>query len=51
MTATHPVVTELTARIENMGYKLFMDIFFSSPELYGDLLTKTVHCCGTVRPN
>jgi hypothetical protein len=28
-----------------------MDNFFSSPELYDDLLTKTRNCCGTARSN
>jgi hypothetical protein len=31
---SHAVVAELSARIENMGHKLFMDNLFSSPELY-----------------
>ena len=28
-----------------------MDSFLSSPALFADLHTKTIHCCGTVRPN
>jgi hypothetical protein len=38
-------------RIENVGHKLYMDNFFSSPELFDDLHTKAINCCGTVRPN
>jgi hypothetical protein len=50
VTATHATVTGLAARIENMGHKLYMDNFLS-PALFGNLHTKTVDCCGTVRPN
>jgi hypothetical protein len=51
MTATHATVTGLTGRIENLGHKLYMDIFFSSPELLDDLQTKAINCCGAVRQN
>jgi hypothetical protein len=51
MTATHATVTGLTGRIENLGHKLYMDSFFSSPELFDDLHTKAINCCGTVRQN
>jgi hypothetical protein len=42
MTATHATVTGLTGRIENLGHKLYMDSFFSSPELFDDLYTKAI---------
>jgi hypothetical protein len=45
----HAIVKELPAGIENVGHKLFMDIFFSSSDLYDDLHTKNMHFCGTVR--
>jgi hypothetical protein len=51
LTATHATVTELTRKIEGFGHKLYMDNFFSSPELFEDLATKQIYCCGTVRPN
>jgi hypothetical protein len=51
VTATHATVTGLTTRIENFGHKLYMDNFFSSPELFDYLHTKAINCCGTVRPN
>jgi hypothetical protein len=51
MTATHANVTGLTARIENLGHKLYMDNFFSSPYLFDNLHMKAINCCGTVRPN
>jgi len=36
VTATHATVTELTRKIEGRGHKLYMDSFFSSPELFDD---------------
>jgi hypothetical protein len=51
MTTTHATMIGLTARIENFGHKLYMDYFFSSPDLFDNLHTKAINCCGTVRPN
>jgi hypothetical protein len=34
VTATCATVAGLTTRIENVGHKLYMDNFFSSPELF-----------------
>jgi hypothetical protein len=51
MTATYATVTGLTTRIENFGHKLYMDNFFPSPDLFDNLHTKAINCCGTVRPN
>jgi len=51
MTATHVTLTELTRKIEGHSHKLYMDNFFSSPELFDDLVKKQIYCCGTVRPN
>jgi hypothetical protein len=51
MTATHANVSGLTARIKNLGHKLYMDNVFSSPDLFDDLHMKAINCCGTVRPN
>jgi len=51
VTASHATVTEGAARIENMGHKLYVDIIISSRALSDVLHTKTVNCCGTVRPN
>ena len=51
VTATHATVTELIRTTEGRGHKLYMDNFFSSPELFDDLANKQIYCCGTVRPN
>ena len=51
VTATDATMTELTRKIEGHGHKLYMDNFFSSPELFDDLANKQIYCCGTVRPN
>jgi len=51
VTATHVTVTELTRKIEGREHKLYMDNFFSSPELFDDLVKKQIYCSGTVRPN
>ena len=51
VTATHATVTELTRKIEGHGHKLYMDNFFSSPELFDDLTNKQIYFCGTVKPN
>ena len=49
VTATPATVTEL--KIEGRGHKLYMDNFFSSPELCDDLANKQIYCCRSVRPN
>ena len=51
LTATHATVSELTKKIQGRGHKLYMDNYFSSPDLFDDLATKQIYCCGTVRPN
>ncbi|GFR24710.1 piggyBac transposable element-derived protein 4 [Trichonephila clavata] len=50
--ASFNVVNAMTDCIKGKGHKVFMDNFFSSPELYRDLLKeKKINSCGTVRPN
>lgn len=48
-TATDATLTGLTARIENVGHALYVDNTF--PELFDNLHTETMNCCGTLRPN
>jgi hypothetical protein len=40
-----------TTRIRNFGHKTLHNNFFSSPDLFNDLLTKAVNCHGNVRPD
>ena len=40
LTATHATVTNLSRGVEGCGHKLYMDNFFSSPELFDDLAQK-----------
>jgi hypothetical protein len=40
LTATHATVTLLTRKVEGRGHKLYMDNFFSSPDLFDDLTKK-----------
>jgi hypothetical protein len=46
MTATHATVAGLMRRAENVGHKLYMDNFFSSPDLFDDLHSRKINCCG-----
>ena len=45
LTATHATVTNLT-RVEGVGHKLYMDNFFSSPDLYDNLIQKKITAVG-----
>jgi len=51
VTATHVTVTELRGKTEGRGRILHTDNFFSSTELFDDLVNKQIYCCGTIRPN
>jgi hypothetical protein len=49
VTATHVAVKELlTRRVEGRGHKLYVDNFFSSPDLYDNLTKKKINCYGRV---
>jgi hypothetical protein len=37
--------------VENIGHKLYMDSFFSSPKLFDDLHSRKIDCCGIVTLN
>jgi len=47
-TATHVTVRNLTRRL-GVGHKLYMDNFFSCPDISNDLYTRGINCCWTVR--
>jgi hypothetical protein len=51
ITAPHAAVMDLTRRVEGQGHKLYMDSFFSSPDLFENLTKKKINYCETVRPN
>ena len=51
LTATHATVLELTKKIQEPGHKLYMDNYFSSPDLFDDLRTKQINRSDTVRRN
>jgi hypothetical protein len=40
MTATHAMVRDLCRRTERVGYKLYTDNFFSSPDLFDEPMIK-----------
>jgi hypothetical protein len=44
MTATYTTLKNHTRRVDGVG-------FFSSPDLFGNLHTRAVSCCGSVRQN
>ncbi|PNF38680.1 hypothetical protein B7P43_G17942 [Cryptotermes secundus] len=49
--ATHARVRDLCRRIDGVGHKLYTDNFFSSPDLFEELMTEDITFCWTVRPN
>ena len=51
MTATHTTVRHLTSIVKDLGHKIFMDNFFSSPRLFDVLDRLKINFCWTVRPN
>jgi hypothetical protein len=50
VTATHSTV-ELVGRVENKGHKLYVNSYFSSPQLFYDLCNRKLCSCGTVQHN
>ncbi|GFS50709.1 piggyBac transposable element-derived protein 4 [Trichonephila clavipes] len=50
--ASYNVVYTMTDCIKGKGHKVLMDNYFSSPELFRDLLKeRSINSCGTVRSN
>ena len=50
LTATHATVSELTEKIKGRGHKLYMEIYFSSPDLFDDLATKKITVASLTGP-
>jgi hypothetical protein len=51
MTATHATVRSMTITVRRVGHILFIDNFFSPPDLFDSLHTRAINCCGAVRQN
>jgi len=49
VTVTH--APQLTKWVKRCGHKLYMDSYFSSPDLYIDLKKQKINCCCTIRLN
>jgi hypothetical protein len=43
--AMHATVTKLTQKVEGQSHKLYMNNFFSSPNLFDNLTKKKINCC------
>jgi len=51
LTAANATVSELTKKTQGHDHKLYMDNCFFSSDLFSELATKQIYCCGTARPN
>ena len=47
----HNVVLDIVDGLQGKGYNLYMDNFYTSPELFVELVDRGFHACGTVRIN
>eukprot|EP00731_Ephydatia_muelleri_P003594 Em0001g3594a len=47
----HHVVMSLSQPLEGKGYHLYCDNFYTSPQLFADLIKAGFEACGTVRKN
>nr|XP_039248218.1 piggyBac transposable element-derived protein 4-like isoform X3 [Styela clava] len=45
------VINDLIAPFENLNHHLYVDNFYTSPDLFASLLERGVYACGTMRPN
>jgi len=48
ITAMHGTVLQVIRRVEELGHKIFMDNYFTSPALFDDLFQQKINVCGTV---
>jgi hypothetical protein len=46
--ATHGTVLQVIRRVEGMGHKIFVDNYFTSPALFGDLFQHKINAGGRV---
>lgn len=51
ITAIQGTVFQLVRKVEGVGHKLYMDDYFSSPQLFDTLLKRKINSCGTVSYN
>jgi hypothetical protein len=51
VTPTHGIVPELFREVEEVGTKIFMDNYFTSPKIFSDLHHSKINACGTVCHN
>jgi hypothetical protein len=51
ITPTHGTVLELVRKVQEVGHKIYMDNYFTSPTLLNDLHKRKINACGTVRHN
>jgi len=49
ITAMHGMVLQVIRRVEGLGHKIFVDNYFTSPAVFGDLFQRKINTCGTVR--
>ena len=45
------VIKDLSRKLEGKNHVVYMDNFFSSPQLFQQMLPKQIYCCGTVHLN
>jgi hypothetical protein len=51
MTFICVTVRDLTKIVEGCGHRLYVDNFFSSPNLFDDLIKNKINNCGTAQPD
>jgi hypothetical protein len=49
VTLAHGTVLQLARRVEDVGHKLYMDNYFTSPDLFEDLYKRKIVCCGKAK--
>jgi len=51
MTSPHVIVRSLSRTVKGVGHRHYMVNFVSSPDLFDNLHTSSINCCGPVRQN